>query len=108
MRLTAATLDDVAQGTLVAGIAQVWSGIHQQVDAALIGALHVAQGGAEVGCQLGCRFAIHVDPAQAFGDTPAVQRAPDMHQRLPEQVHHPAFVGGFDYQQRGVGADQRH
>src|SRR5690606_21168744 len=52
------------------------------------------------------RLAIQVDPAQALGDRPAVQRAPDLQQRLPEQVDHPRLVRGFHHHQRGVGADQ--
>jgi len=105
--LAVAPLDQVAQGALVAGIAQVGMEIEQQVDAALLGLADHLQGRAGVGRADRVVLAVHVDPAQPLGDRPAVQGAPDMHQGLPEQLHHPAFILGLDDDQRGVGADQR-
>ena len=99
--------DDLPQLALAAGVAQVGMEIEQQVDAALVGLLDRLQGGAGVGRADGVVFAVHVEPAQAFGDAPAVQRPPHLAQGLPEQVDHTGFVLGLDDDQRGVGADQR-
>ena len=81
--------------------------VQQQVGAALRGVADRVEGGAEVGRAFRLVLAVHVDPAQALGHRPAVERAPGMHQRLPEQLDHPRFVGGFDHQQRGLRAQQR-
>jgi hypothetical protein len=106
MRLAMPAQQDVAQQPLVAGIAQVGVEIQQQVDAALVGSMDVAQDRAGVGRALGRVLAVDVQPAQTLGDRPAVQGPPDLHQALPEQVHHLRFVGTLDHDQRGIGTDQ--
>jgi hypothetical protein len=52
-------------------------------------------------------LAVHVDPAQALGDRPAVQRAPDLASAPAGTGRPPAPRRGLDHDQRGVGADQR-
>jgi hypothetical protein len=52
-------------------------------------------------------LAVHVDPAQALGDRPAVQGPPDVHQGLAEQFDDATLVLGLDDNQRCVGADKR-
>jgi len=101
-----AALDQVAQCALVAGIAQVRVEIEQQVDAALLGLADHLQRRTGIRRADGVVLLVHVDPAQALGDRPAVQGAPHVHQGLAEQLHHPALVLGLDDNQRGVGADQ--
>ena len=59
------------------------------------------------GAMCGVVLAVQVDAAQALGDRPAVERAPGVHQRLPEQLDHAGLVAGLDHDQRRVRADQR-
>jgi len=101
-----AALDQVAQGALVAGVAQVRVEIEQQVDAALFGLADHLQGGAGIGRADGIVLAFQVDAAQALGDRPAVQRTPDVHERLPEQFDDATLILGLDHDQGGIGADQ--
>ncbi len=107
VRLAVATLHDVAQLPLRAGVAKVWMEIEQHVDAALAGVADRLQRVGGVGRDLRRILAIQVDAAQALGDRPAVQGAPDVHQRLPEEFDHAGFVAGLDDDERSVGADQR-
>ncbi|MNV10506.1 hypothetical protein D3C71_1010350 [compost metagenome] len=106
MGLAMTALDQVAQGTLVAGIAQVGVEIEQQVDPTLFGLADHLQRRTGIGRADRVILAVHVDAAQALGDRPAVQGTPDVHQGLPEQLHDTTLVLGLDDDQRGVGADQ--
>ncbi len=108
VRQAVAALQDVADLAQGAGVLEVGREVEQQEHAALVVAVDRLQGGAGVGGDIGLVLAIHVDPAHALGDRPAEQGAPDVHQRLAEQFHHPGLVRGLDHDEGGVGANQRH
>ena len=107
VRQAPAPLQDVAQLPLRARVAEVGMEIEQQIDAALVGVADRLQRRARVGRHLRGILAIEVDAPQSFRDRPAVQRAPHVQERLPEQCDDIVLVGRLDDDQRRVGADQR-
>ena len=106
VRLAVAALHQVAQHALAAGVAEVGMHVEQQVDAALLGVAHRLEGVGGVRRDVRRVLAVEVEPAQAFGDRPAVQLAPDVHQCLAEQLDHAGLVARLDHDQRRVRADQ--
>lgn len=106
VRQTVAALDQVAQGALAAGIAQVGMKIEHHVHAALAGLADRLQGGAGIGRAFRRLLAVHIEAAQALGSGPAIQRTPYPRERLAEQIDDPGLILRFDHDQRGIGPDQ--
>ncbi len=98
-------LHDLAQVALGDGVIQIRMQVEQHVRAGQPRRADRAQGGADIR-RRPLLVQIDIEPAQAVGDRPAVQRPQDLVQQMPEQVDNPRLVGRVDQDQRRLGAQQ--